>query len=119
MGQERKKRRRVLLEDSLKYFSGMVGHAKNAGSKVVIVLPPFSAKRAPDLPKGLGPMVEYRDALAEAFGKDAMCVSFPEADYGDPESVNRFQDDGYHPNEAGAKILAEGLFRAIEGGDGP
>ena len=26
--------------------------------------------------------------------------------------------DGYHPNEEGAKIIAEGLFRAISGGPG-
>lgn len=100
---------RVPITDMLDQYDHMIKQAKSAGTKVIVIAPPFSAFKFR--------RYKYMSDLNRViYGKFKEDVYFPDLARIRPEnpiSTDSFIGDGFHPNKDGAEYIANALYDII------
>ena len=97
-GKESGRRIRVPIDEAVENYKIMAGMA----DRTIIILPPFSSE-------SFRGMESYKQIIAASLKGYANIVRFPKMELTSPNSKEYFSDDGFHPNEPGASLMANHL----------
>ena len=94
---------RVPLSESIANYRAMIEQSNGAGSKVLIILPPYR----PSVP-GLGPRIrDFNREIEASFHGDATFITLPAMREPSADLDSYFDSDGIHPNLRGAHYIAK------------
>ena len=99
---------RVPIDEALANVNEFVSSAAQIGARVIFIPAPF---RQGSETKCSG-MIEYNNAMLNRLQKRAKVLFLPEMEHSNSESPSYFAD-AVHPNEKGAKYIAERLIEIV------
>jgi lysophospholipase L1-like esterase len=102
-------RMRVPLTESIANYGRMIDAAREAGARVIVILPPYR----PSV-RGLGPrMKDFHREVAAAFRDKATFLPLPAMRDPSPDLDSFFDRDGMHPNVRGVAYIADAIADEI------